>query len=407
VNGAIETDSKSSINVSVQNILDVLGAPGPVLNAGDASSARQNDRDVSAMLRYRDTHFAGIEFGLNGGFHYSLERYSSPGYDTYYKNKYFNLDPTFQIAVAASDRIIVGAELAQGGLESYDFGGRVTRRQASVYVSNEFVTETDRPLFDRLSLYQTLRYDNFSDVGEALTPKLGMNLRLVKSGDIRLRASYGASYRVPSFNDLYYPGFSNPLLRPEHSRSVDVGLLAGGSYVGEHSAEITYFAVTTTDRILLDPVTYIPMNIGKTISQGIESVYKGRFFDGVLEVGLNYTYTDARKRNSSSPTDSTFDKQLIFIPRSLFKGSLTVHAKEFTFTVFRVFTGERFTNEDDSRSVPAYSLTNANVRAEIPFGLWKLALTGEANNILDVDYQWFPGYPMPGRTYKVSLGIEY
>ena len=42
--------------------------------------------------------------------------------------------------------------------------------------------------------------------------------------DLRLTASWGSAFRAPTFNDLYYPGFSNPDLQPERSRSVELGV---------------------------------------------------------------------------------------------------------------------------------------------------------------------------------------
>ena len=37
------------------------------------------------------------------------------------------------------------------------------------------------------------------------------------------RVSYGNAFKLPSFNDLYYPGYGNPNLSPERSTSVEGG----------------------------------------------------------------------------------------------------------------------------------------------------------------------------------------
>jgi len=50
----------------------------------------------------------------------------------------------------------------------------------------------------------------------------------------RASASYGTAFKAPTFNDLYYPGFSNPDLKPETARSAEAamryeaGAIAGG-----------------------------------------------------------------------------------------------------------------------------------------------------------------------------------
>jgi len=409
VNGDVKTDEHSSVSFSLQNVGADRGSPGPIDVASDFSLARENDRDVNVHLGYRDDRVSGTELSLNTSFQYSYETYVDPAYlqNSFYKNLTVSANPQIQTLLSSEDRMIAGVEFIQGILNGNDFGPRIQRTQTSMYLSNEYAREENGPSFDRLSLFQTLRYDHFSDVGYALTPKLGFNLRILREGDIRVRASYGQSYRAPSFNDLYYVPFNNPALHPEHSQSFDVGMLGRGAFLGEHSFEATYFSSTTKDRIVFDPLSYIPVNIDKTVSQGMESSYRGELIEGIVEVVLNYTYTDARKRNRTSATDSTYDKQLGFIPRNLFKASIAVHVHPFSFNLFRLYTGARPVTEDNSESLPAYSITNANLTASAPFGPWKVSAKVEVDNIFDIHYQDYPAYPMPGTMYRLEIGVEY
>lgn len=41
---------------------------------------------------------------------------------------------------------------------------------------------------------------------------------------IRLSASWGKAFKAPTFNELYFPGFGNPMLEPETSESWEVGI---------------------------------------------------------------------------------------------------------------------------------------------------------------------------------------
>jgi vitamin B12 transporter len=408
-NGDLKTDEHSSIDFSVQHVNADRGAPGPIYSPGDLSLARQKDNDVNAHFGYRDDRISDLQFSINTGYQYAFETYVDPAYviDSFYKNLLLSVNPQIQAVLSKEDRVIAGGEFVQGILEGNDFGARIQRTQTSAYISNEYALQISRPMFDRVLLFQTLRYDHFSDVGQAFTPKLGFNLRLLRDGDVRLRASYGQSYRAPSFNDLYYVPFNNPALQPEHSQSFDVGLLGSRTLWGEQSVEVTYFNAITKDRIVFDPISYIPVNVGKTVSQGIESSYRSEWLNGAIELNLSYTYTDARKRDRASGTDSTFDKQLVFIPQNLFKAALAVHVQPITVNIFRLFTGMRPVNQDNTTSLPAYSLTNANITTSIPLGKWKLSAKVEADNIFNVQYQVYPAYPMPGRTYRLDVGVEY
>ena len=66
------------------------------------------------------------------------------------------------------------------------------------------------------------RHDHNSVYGNVSTGKLGWRFDVQK--DLSLRAVAGTAFRAPTFNDLYFPGFGVPTIRPEHSRSVEVGV---------------------------------------------------------------------------------------------------------------------------------------------------------------------------------------
>ena len=67
-----------------------------------------------------------------------------------------------------------------------------------------------------------LRRDDSSDFGGVTTARLGGNVKMADG--LRLRAAGGTTFRAPSFNDLYYPGYGVSSLRPERGRSVELGL---------------------------------------------------------------------------------------------------------------------------------------------------------------------------------------
>src|SRR5690606_8016732 len=77
-----------------------------------------------------------------------------------------------------------------------------------------------------LVLDSALRVDHNEQFGEATTWNVGASYALAP--ELTARASYATGFRAPSFNDLYYstPGIGegNPDLRPERSRSLEVGL---------------------------------------------------------------------------------------------------------------------------------------------------------------------------------------
>lgn len=67
-----------------------------------------------------------------------------------------------------------------------------------------------------------LRRDSNSQFGDNSTWFAGYGYKINPAW--RLNASYGTSFVAPSFNQLYYPGYSNPLLQPEQGKNLDLGV---------------------------------------------------------------------------------------------------------------------------------------------------------------------------------------
>ncbi|MBA4178381.1 MAG: TonB-dependent receptor [Leptothrix sp. (in: Bacteria)] len=80
-----------------------------------------------------------------------------------------------------------------------------------------------------------LRRDDNSDFGAVTTGRLGGAWALAPGW--RLRALAGSTFRAPSFNDLYYPGYGVATLQPERGRSAEVGLGWKGA-TGEAAATL-------------------------------------------------------------------------------------------------------------------------------------------------------------------------
>ncbi len=67
-----------------------------------------------------------------------------------------------------------------------------------------------------------VRRDDSSDFGAVTTARAGGSWALLPG--LRLRALTGSTFRAPSFNDLYFPGYGVATLQPERGQSVELGL---------------------------------------------------------------------------------------------------------------------------------------------------------------------------------------
>lgn len=72
------------------------------------------------------------------------------------------------------------------------------------------------------SLQASLRRNDNSQFGGKTTGSLLWGWDFAEH--LRVTASYGTAFKAPTFNELYYPDYGNPLLGPETSRSAELGL---------------------------------------------------------------------------------------------------------------------------------------------------------------------------------------
>lgn len=102
----------------------------------------------------------------------------------------------------------------------------------------------------------------------------------------KFTTSYSSAFRVPSFNDLYYPHYGNLRLQPEYSHSVEVGIEHSSDQWG--MARVNVFQTRYDDLIEAAPIKpatiqlpklanlYQAQNIGRARVQGLEASWCGR-----------------------------------------------------------------------------------------------------------------------------------
>lgn len=93
-----------------------------------------------------------------------------------------------------------------------------------------------------------LRRDDSSDFGRVTTGRLGGGWRWAPGW--KLRALAGTTFRAPSFNDLYYPGYGVPTLQPERGRSIEAGV---SWQTGASEASATVYRNRVSDLIGYEP----------------------------------------------------------------------------------------------------------------------------------------------------------
>jgi len=300
--------------------------------------------------------------------------------------------------------LLVGGEIGSYRITSTDLG-KPERTQRSAFVQAEW-----QPLVERrqnvwqIKIIPSLRYDDYSDAGRRTSPKLALALKREASTRLGLHGSIGQSFRVPSMNDLFWPAgpflAGNPNLSPERGSEIDAGVLYEFSHAGNWQLELAGFDSKIDSLIVWTPdvsFRYSPVNLENAQISGIELSAAWRSNGDRFGWRANYTRLSAKNNGNS--------KDLVYRPRHKFDLQANFALRYVTASGSFQFAGKRFSRVDNSRSLPAYRVTNFALSRQIRFGEFNTLLHAEVRNVFDRHFSIIDGYPLPGREFRATLRL--
>ena len=99
---------------------------------------------------------------------------------------------------------------------------------------------------DDHALQANLRHDDSNQYGGKTTGSIAYGYRFAPA--LRVTAGYSTGFKAPSFNDLYYPGFSNPDLVPETSKNLEGGVYWNGNVEAREPRSCARSSIATACR---------------------------------------------------------------------------------------------------------------------------------------------------------------
>lgn len=245
------------------------------------------------------------------------------------------------------------------------------------------------------------------------SPTLSATFALLRNGSLRVRAMVKNTFRMPTFNDLYYRRMGNTGLRPEKAREYNVGLTWSGRPFGfTRYASLTVDAYhnDVTDKIVAFPSTYVwkMANFGKVAIDGIDATLNteiGLSKQVTMVVNAAYSYQKSVDKLKQS---SSYNQQLPYTPHHSGNATVLVKTPWVNIGYSVLMQGERWSTVIDSdqyRLKPfwEHSLTLSH---RFEFRNWSMEISGTLRNLTDEQYEIIKYYPMPGRSGEVTLRFE-
>jgi vitamin B12 transporter len=255
-----------------------------------------------------------------------------------------------------------------------------TRETTSIFAG--YLERIDRGQFEF-----NVRRDEEAQFGRRNTGSVAYGYTLGGGASAYLRG--GRAFRAPSFNDLYYPGFSNPLLKPETSDQAEAGLRWRGE---TQRIQLAYFENRIDNLIQFDLATFLPQNVARARIRGWE-----------MQTDLSVLGTSVRGALTvQRPEDRDTGRQLRSRARRF--GSLGASRNFGAWDVSGdiVMNGNRFdsANESAATRMGGYTLLNTTVGYRID-KTWRIDVSGQ--NLTDKRYELAQGYNTPRRGIFVTL----
>ena len=243
-------------------------------------------------------------------------------------------------------------------------------------------------------LQLSLRHDDNSQYGARTTGGLAYGYRLTTA--LRVGGGVSTGFRAPSFNDLYFPAFGRPEIRPETSRNVELGAYWDTPAT---TARAVLYRNQVRDLVVFAPTCPDPSpqfrfgcadNVNRARLEGLSIGATHRVGDTRLQVALDL----------QRPMDETLDKRLP--RRATRQASFAIDQAVGRALVGMewLVSGARFDDASNTQRMGGFGVVN--LRAELPLS-GGLSLFARANNVLDKNYETARLFATPGANLLVGL----
>ena len=268
-----------------------------------------SDFDISSVASFIDAQLterwnSRLELGHSENREKTRDKLSA---DLYSFNTYRDsLNWQNNLTLDEKNSLILGADTYEDRVRSSTTFDEDSRWNRAVFVQH-------RLHGDWFSTELGVRHDRNQQFGSHNTWSASLTVPLNADNDVLV--SYSEGFRAPTFNDLYYPQFGNPNLKPEYSKSYE---LQWRSQLSETSRlETSLYRTDIRDAIVAD-ADFIQQNIGAARITGFESALQQEWFGWQSRLGIaiidprdrdtGHTLSRRARRTLSLDLDRQFDR---------------------------------------------------------------------------------------------------
>ena len=390
------------------------------------------DKNAFVQSNYRKEFGQRFALRLAGKWNWSYQRYLDPDYkgstgqteNNYYQQEYYlSASALWRALDNLSFSLATDGSVNRMNADLRDFAKPV-RYSWLTALAGKYVTSWMTLSASVLAtwVHEDVAQGNSAGMHRKLSPYAGVSFKPFSGEEFHVRFFYKDIFRLPSFNDLYYGQTGNIDLKPENARQLNVGL----TYTKRLCEAVPYLTLTAdayvnrvTDKIVAIPTknlfVWSMVNLGKVDIKGMDVTGSLgiRPCEGyALNLSGNYTYQralDVTDPDPSTAEGKTYKHQIAYTPRVSGSGQAVLETPWVDLSYAVLFSGKRYMlgqNIAENR-LSGYTDHSVSARREFRWRDVSASVAVEVLNLADKNYEIVKNFPMPGRSFRVTVGIDY
>lgn len=224
------------------------------------------------------------------------------------------------------------------------------------------------------------------------------------------------SYRLPTFNDLYWSPGGNPDLLAESGWGEALSLRYRKMVSNKNSFSNLETTLTLYNKMVDNWIIWLPQgsyhspqNLLKVWSRGLENrwayawqktAWSGRFT-------AQYQLTFSTQEKGQTAEDARLGKQLIYVPLHQGNFSGTLNYKTWGLHYYQNLQGRVYTLADNSEYLSGFSLSHLHFSKSMNWSKFSANVFFKIHNLWNKNYQVIANYPMPRRHFELGISIYY
>ena len=306
----------------------------------------------------------------------------------------------FQNVFTVSDqhKILVGGTFED---TPANFSDNFSDTVANTIDTRSAYAQYDFTPIERVTLTAGGRVDDSSAFGTHGTYRFGGRFTAPATETI-FRATVGTGFRAPSISDLYFPGSSNPNLKPEESTGWDAGF-EQPLFKDKLRFGATFFHNDFDNLIQATGPSFTPENVGHARTYGVETSVSWQVLTN-LTARASYTWLEAEN----------LDTGMELLRRPEHSASLNLNwiiCPKFEADANAAFIGRRadsYFNSTTFTTTPVSDSSYTKLDLALRWHVQKhLEVFARAENLLNEQYQEAYGYPALGRGVYGGLRAQF